>query len=286
MPPKVKSLPKKPTKKESTAAGEMPPPPAAATAAAATSFSIKAEDPLMAHYYTNGVYDYAGVVFRVNGTMQKSEYQVRVAKDGLSVSFMHAISSRSFDKKILRKIMGAEYRESSSRVVAWDDTALEMQVKNVRPVNGLFWGEHQVVRLRWKCTGTPTAVNKHDYPTEYKVRDKKGVWHVQCDCIVIVTVRKAEERTQVELEVATSNVDLFGIDSSQSQRSDGPPSPPPRRRKKRPPPAARHKVDDDDNDDDDDDDEEQFPDEDEDKDDGGGKRGDSNRGGGKCKKGF
>ncbi len=34
---------------------------------------------------------------------------------------------------------------------------------------------------------------------------------------MIVTVRKAEERTQAELEVATSYVDLFGIDSSQSR---------------------------------------------------------------------
>jgi hypothetical protein len=78
------------------------------------------------------------------------------------------------DKIILRKIMGAEYRERSSRVVAWDDTALEMQAKNLCPVNGLFWGEPQVVRLRWKwkCTGTPTVVNKHDYPTEYRVKDK------------------------------------------------------------------------------------------------------------------
>jgi hypothetical protein len=154
--------------------------------------------------------------------MQKGEYQVREAEDGLSLSvlFVRAITSRSFDKKILCKIMGMEYRE-------WDDTALEMQVKNVCPVNGLFWGEPHVVRLRWKCMGTPTAVNKHDYLTEYKVRDKRGVWHVQCDCIVIMTVKKAEERTQAELEVATSYVDLFGIiDSSQSQRSDNTPSPP------------------------------------------------------------
>jgi hypothetical protein len=193
--------------------------------------------------------------------------------------FLHAISSLSFDKKILRKIMGADYRESSSRVVAWDDTALAMQAKNVRPVNGLFWGEPQVARLMWKCTGTPTAVNKHDYPTEYKVRDNRGVWHVQCDCIVIVTVRKAEERMQAELEVSTSYVDLFGIDSSQSQRSDNPPSPPCRRRKKRrlEDREDRRQVEDDDDDDNDDND-----------DDGGGKRGggDGNGGGGKRKKGF
>ena len=108
-----------------------------------------------------------------------------------------------------------------------------MQAKNVRPVNGLFWGEPQVVRLRWKCTCTPTAVNKHDYPTEYRVKDKRSEWHVQCDCIVLVTVKKAEERAQAELEVATSYIDLFGIDSSQSQRSDDPPSPPRCQHKKR-----------------------------------------------------
>jgi hypothetical protein len=265
MPPKVKPLPTKPTKKDMVAASAKPPPPAAAPAAAATSFSIDATDPLTASYNAVGPYDYADVVFCINRTMEKNEYQVRVAEDGLSVSFVRAIFSLSFDKRILRKIMGEEYRESSSRVVAWDDTALEMQAKNVRPVNGLFWGEPQVARLRWKCTGTPTAKNKHDYPTGYRVRDKRGVWQVQCDCIVIVTVRKAEERTQAELEVATSYVDLFGIDSSQSQRSD-PPSSPRRRKKRRAEDKedSRHAVDDDDDDDDD----------------GGGKRGGGDGGGG------
>jgi hypothetical protein len=207
-----------------------------------------------------------------------------VAEDGLSVSFVLAISSSSFDKRIIRKIMDAEYRyrESSSRVVAWDDTVLEMQAKNVHPVNGLFWGEPHVVRLRWKCTGTPTAVNKHNYPTEYRdrVKDKRGEWHVQCDCIVLVTVKKAEERTQAELEVGTSYVDLFGIDSSQSQRSDDPPSPPRRRRNKRRSEDRREdrrKVEDDEYDDNDDND-------------GGGKLGGGygggDGGGGKRKKGF
>ncbi len=132
----------------------------------------------------------------------------------------------------------------------------------------------------WKCTGTPTAVNKHDYPTGYKVRDNRGEYQVQCDCIVIVTVRKAEERTQAELEVATSYVDLFGIDSSQSQRSeDPPPSPPCRRRKKRrleDREDSRRRVEDNEDDNNDDDD------------DGGGKRGggDGDGGGGKRKKGF
>ncbi len=117
--------------------------------------------------------------------------------------------------------------------------ALEMQAKNVCPLNGLYWGERQVVQVRWKCTGTPTRVGKHDYPTEYRVKDKRGKWHVQCDCIMLVTVRKAEERTQAKLEVESSYMDLFGIDSSQSQRSDGPLSPPPHQRKKR---EERHAI--------------------------------------------
>jgi hypothetical protein len=205
--------------------------------------------------------------------MQKGEYEVQVAKDSLLILFRRAICSRSFNKKILRKIMGEEYRESSARVVAWDNTALEMEMQqqNVRPLNGLFWGKTQLVRLRWKCTGTPTAVNKHDYPAEYKVKDKKGEWHVQCDCIVLMTVKKAEERMQAEVEVESSYVNLFRIGSSQkSQRSDDSPSPPPRRHKKR---EERHAVDDD---------EELFPEEDDENndDDGVGKRGGGGGGGG------
>ena len=67
------------------------------------------------------------MVFCINETMQKDEYEVRVAEDGRSLLFLRAIRSRyHFNKKILHKIMGVEYRESSARVVTWDNTALEM----------------------------------------------------------------------------------------------------------------------------------------------------------------
>ena len=103
-----------------------------------------------------------------------------------------------------------------------------MSDKNVLPKNDLYWGKPQVVRLKWKCTGTPTACNKHDYPTEYGGNDKYGEWHTQFDSIVIIPLKKAKERAKVELEVESIFVDFFGLDSSQSQRSDdGPPSPPP-----------------------------------------------------------
>jgi len=77
MPQKVKPIPtaKAAPKKESAAADAKPPPPAAAAAAdTATSFSVDAGDPLTTHYYAEGVYDYADVVFHINGAMQKGEY--------------------------------------------------------------------------------------------------------------------------------------------------------------------------------------------------------------------
>ena len=54
MPPKVKPLPTKRTKKDMVAASVKPPPFPAAAPAAATSFSVDAEDPLTAHYYAAG----------------------------------------------------------------------------------------------------------------------------------------------------------------------------------------------------------------------------------------
>ena len=100
MPPKVKPIPKKaaPKKESATAAAKPPPPAAAAAATAVTSFSVDAGDPLTTHYYAEGVYDYADVVFCVNGMMQKGEYLIQVAEDGLLVLFVRAIPSHSFDK--------------------------------------------------------------------------------------------------------------------------------------------------------------------------------------------
>ncbi len=111
---------------------------------------------------------------------------------------------------------------------AWDDTALKMQEKNVISKNGLYWGRPQVLRLKWKCTGTPTSCDKHNYLTEYRVKDRYSEYPTQCDSIIIITVKKAKEWAKAELEVENSFVNLFGLDSSQSQRSDDDPlSPPP-----------------------------------------------------------
>ena len=43
--------------------------------------------------------------------------------------------ARSFDKKILCKIMGENYLKSRAHSVAWDNTVLEMQAKKVHLMN-------------------------------------------------------------------------------------------------------------------------------------------------------
>ncbi len=138
----------------------MPPP--AAKPLAISNLSFKATDPLTVAYYTDGAHNYANVAICVNSTMQKGEYQVRVGEAGLLLLFLCTIRARSFDMKILCKIMKAEYHKSSACVIAWDNKVLEMQEKKVHPKYSLFWGKPQVVQLKWKCIGMPTAINKHN----------------------------------------------------------------------------------------------------------------------------
>ncbi len=75
-----------------------------------------------------------------------------------------------------------------------------------------------------------------------------------CSATVSCLSAKVEERTQREFEVKTSYINLFGIDSNQSQRIDDSPSSP-RRRKKRQleDREDRHAVEDNDDIDDEDD---------------------------------
>jgi hypothetical protein len=54
-------------------------------------YSVEAGDPFTVSYYASGKHDYADVVFHVNGAMEYGEYEIRVAKDGRSISFVRAI---------------------------------------------------------------------------------------------------------------------------------------------------------------------------------------------------
>ncbi len=131
-----------------------------------------------------------------------------------------------------------------------------MRDKNVRSKQGLLGGAPMVVHLKWKCTGTPIVAVK-DYLTSYKVKDKFGEVHTQCNCIILITIKKAEEQFREAVEEERGFVDLFG-GSSQSQMSGySPPSPPLQRKKRRRSKdrrrseESRHRVDDDDSGEDD-----------------------------------
>ena len=145
-------------------------------------------------------------------------------KDSLLLSWQRVSRFECFNTEILKKIFGEEYRDSSHRVVAGDDLRIEIRNKNVRSKQGLVGGVPMAVHLKWKCTGTP-IVHVKDYPTSYKVKDKFGEVHTQCNCIVLVTVKNAEERFKEAVKEERSFVDLFG-DSSQSQMSGYSPQPP------------------------------------------------------------
>jgi hypothetical protein len=129
------------------------------------TYSIEVKDPFTISYYANSKHNYANVVICVNGTMEYSEYEVRVAKDHRLILFVRAIRAKLFNEMILKKIMGQHYHKGSARVIAWDDKVQEMEGKKVYPQNGLYWGKPQVAHLKRKCTGTPIAVDKLNYPS-------------------------------------------------------------------------------------------------------------------------
>ena len=108
-----------------------------------------------------------------------------MAKDGLSLLFLQAIRTRSFTKEILRKIMSDKYHERSTCGGMLEEWSLLGQATG---------GAAQVEVM-------PTAVNKHDNSTEDKMKDRCSEKHMQCDCIMLIIIKKADERPKAELEV-------------------------------------------------------------------------------------
>jgi hypothetical protein len=229
MPPKVKPLPTKPTKKDSAAADAMPPPPAPKPP---ENLSVDSTDKFLVAYHTKGKHDVADVMFHVNGVLRDTDYRVSVAADRKSFSWQCTIHTICFSKKILEAILKNGYSASSHRAVAYDDVAQEMQAKKIRPEHKLFWGAPQVVRIKWECTGAIVII-KRDYPIDYVIVDSKGRKDRQCNSVLIVQVKRAKERAATEAEVDTGQISLFGAFRQSSNASDGPPSPPPRRKSPR-----------------------------------------------------
>ena len=74
-------------------------------------------------------------------------------------------------------------------------------------------------------------MNVKAHPTSYKVKDKFGELHTQCNCIVLITIKKVEERFKEAVEEERDFVDLFGNSSQHQMSGYNPPSPPLQRKK-------------------------------------------------------
>jgi len=135
---------------------------------------------------------------------------------------------------------------------------------------------------------------KRDYEIDYVNVDKNGRRNRQCNSVLIVQVKKAKERAEMEAKVNRGQMSLFGSFSQGSPGIGNHPSPLPRRKSPgfSPPVAAAaglaaaagHRVDDEEDNDD-----ERFgssvDDKDDDDGDGGG-GGYGSDGGGNCKGGV
>ncbi len=137
------------------------------------------------------------------------DYHVSVAPDGKSIHYVRAVRKECFTKEVLMSIMGRDYSETNCRVIAYNDVAQEMIENKVLPVSKLYWGEPQVVCLKWECTGTH-KIFKGDYAIDYVARDSSGRKNRQRNTIRIVRVKKAKERSAAAAEVAAKEISLFG----------------------------------------------------------------------------
>ena len=177
-------------------------------------------------YYNEGGTDFAEVAMYVNCVLPKGACRMRLAKDGMSVTWQRSILQVCFAKEHLRAIMKTDYNPSRNRVIAYDNVAQQMGREKVTPdAAGLFWGGAQLIPLTFKATGTP-KVTRIRYPIgEYA--ECNGKSHLQFNSIYYCKVKLAEQRSSNMAEVDCETVDLFDIPSSQGS-SNYPGSPPPR----------------------------------------------------------
>jgi hypothetical protein len=189
-------------------------------------FHLDVHDGGIVAYYNEGGTDFAEVAMHVNGVLPKGACRMRLAEDGMSVTWQRSILQVCFGKEHLRAIMKTDYNPSHNRVIAYDKVAQQMGREKVTPdAAGLFWGGAQVIPLTFKATGTP-KVTRIRYPIgEYAERNGKS--HLQFNSIYYCKVQLAEQRSSNMAEVDCKTVDLFDIPSSQGS-SDYPDSPPPR----------------------------------------------------------
>jgi hypothetical protein len=130
MPPKKKPAASlAPAAAASTVEKKVTPPPAPKP----SIFSISCTNVFGVSYFCEGSQDFAEVAFHVNGVLRNINYRVSVAPDGKSIHYVRAVQKECFTKEVLQSIMGCDYSETNSRVIAYDNVAQEMIEKKVSP---------------------------------------------------------------------------------------------------------------------------------------------------------
>jgi hypothetical protein len=235
--------------KKTTAAAAKKTPAAAAVATMSPPpqkialFSLDTRDAAIVAYYNDEGVDYAEVEIHVNGVVPLGTYRFALAEDGMSITWQRGIDKVCLNKDRLRGVMRDKFSSSSSRVVAYCDATQEMHRNKVSPdAGGQYWGAPQVIRLREKCTGTPTDAI-YPYPTKTKV-DGHRQYNTLAHCRVQLALKHYSNAAPTHYRT----IDLFGIQSSQESHDDPDSPPPPKKRRHKkhasPPPrlAPRRSV--------------------------------------------
>ena len=96
-------------------------------------FHLDVHDGGIVAYYNEGGTDFAEVAMHVNGVLPKGACRMRLAEDGMSVTWQRSILQVCFAKEHLRAIMKNDYNPSHNCVVAYDNVAQQMGREKVTP---------------------------------------------------------------------------------------------------------------------------------------------------------
>ena len=133
-----------------------------------------------------------------------------------------------FAKEHLHAIMGGvyscPYTLAHNQVTAYYDNVTEAmkKAKDTPDASQLYWGNPQVIPLKFKCTGTP-KITQVLYPTHECV-EHKGKTHTQFNSHYYCRVMLAEQHSS-SMSTSTADcqvVDLFDLLSSQGSNNTSP----------------------------------------------------------------
>jgi hypothetical protein len=166
-------------------------PPTAAKKTPPKPYHLDVHDGYAVGYYNEGGVDFAEVAMHVNGVLPKGTCRMRLAKDGMSVTWQRSLMQVCFTKEHLCAIM-CNYSSSHHRVIAYYNVAQQMDWEERTPdAAGLFWGKAQAIPLAFKATGTP-RVTLIRYPMGESV-ERKGKNYMQFNSIYYCGVQLAEQ---------------------------------------------------------------------------------------------